>query len=217
MRVCCFINIYRRKRMNFKTFALIIFFMAAAFSVFTADKKLRFAATGGLVLHNELLGQQLAGDTDAEPAGTAGGGFTIAYPVGHIDRPMSVEVGIANWYNIFPFDGRFAQTLRFGFSIRVFLNLLKAVRPYFTHDICSHFVWVSDRAGYGSTFGVLLGLGLDIPLPRKGKEAAGARRELFSIFFDVSYNTFHIARFEDAKEGAGYISGSIGFSWASAG
>ena len=43
--------------------------------------------------------------------------------------------------------------------------------------------------------------------------ATGVRRESSSIFFDVSYNTFHIARFEDAKEGAGYISGSIGFSW----
>ena len=43
--------------------------------------------------------------------------------------------------------------------------------------------------------------------------AAGARRESSSIFFDVSYNTFHIGRFEDAKERGGYISGSIGFSW----
>jgi hypothetical protein len=154
------------------------------------------------MLHQHLLEEDGEGGT---PAGTAGGGFTIAYPVGHIDKAMSVEIGIANWYNILPFDGRFVQTLRFGFSIRVFLNLLETVRPYFTHDICSHFVWVSNRSGYGSTFGILLGLGLDIPL-NPGKESS-------SIFFDVSYNTFHISRFAEEKEGAEYISGTVGFSW----
>ncbi len=190
-----------------KTAVLIILFVFVAGEgvLFGSEKKLRFAGTGGIVLSNDLLQQSAAG-------GVGGAGLAIAYPVGSIQRTMNVELAIANWYNIYPYQQQFMQTLRFGFGIRVFLNVFEAVRPYFTHDICSHFVWVSDRAGYASTFGILLGLGIDVPLQKPPEESGRKRRESSSLFFDVSFNTFSLARFEE-EESTRFLSASVGFSW----
>jgi hypothetical protein len=99
------------------------------------------------------------------------------------------------------------QTLRFGFGVRVFLNVLETIRPYFTHDICSHLVWVSDRSNYASTFGILLGLGVDIPLGSTIPD-----QESSSLFLDISFNTFTLANFSDSPEETRFISVSFGYS-----
>ena len=189
--------------MRIRIFTFLMLFILLTSGVVAGDKKLRFAGTAGIVLRNDLLGQSSA-------AGTAGGGLTIAYPVGPIDHAMNVEIGIANWYNVYPYGDNFTHTLRFGFGIRVFLNVFSVIRPYFTHDICSYIVWVSDRPDHASTFGILLGLGVDIPIHRKEGDT---RRESSSIFFDFSYNTFKLANFDPAHEAAKFISASLGYSW----
>lgn len=198
---------------------LILLFIAAA--AFAGERKLRFAATGGLVLQNDFLGQFLlpeaaggggdATDGSGSPAGagTGGAGLALAYPVSEKSKFINVELAIANWYNVYPYAGNYAHTLRVGFGIRVFLNLFESIRPYFTHDICSHLVWVSDRTDYASALGVLLGLGIDIPLGLSGE----VNRETSSIFFDLSYNTFRLAQFSPETEEVKFLSATIGFSW----
>ena len=193
--------------MKSKLCALIVLLFAVVSVVpgFSADKKIRFAAVGGLVLHNDFLGQ-----TAASQAGTAGAGAAFAYPVGTRDRFMNVEIAIANWYNIFPYQGDFAHTLRIGFGIRVFLNLFPAVRPYFTHDITTGLVWVSGRQNYATALGVLLGLGVDIPI---GRSEVGEYEETSSFFFDVSLNMIKGSAFGALAEGTEFIAASVGYSW----
>ncbi|MFP4562329.1 MAG: hypothetical protein ACLFRY_03380 [Spirochaetia bacterium] len=193
--------------MRLKICSLFVLLCAviAIVPAFSADKKIRFAATGGLVLHNEFLGQ-----TPASRAGTAGAGVAFAYPVGTKDRFMNVELAVANWYNLFPYQGDFAHTLRIGFGIRVFLNLFPAVRPYFTHDITTGLVWVSGRQNYATALGVLLGLGVDIPINLSG---AGEAEETSSFFVDVSLNLIKASAFTALAEGTEFISASVGYSW----
>jgi hypothetical protein len=99
------------------------------------------------------------------------------------------------------------QILRFGFGVRVFFDIFESLRPYFTHDICSHIVWVFDRSNYASTVGILLGLGVDVPLG-----SGNPNQEASSLFFDVSYNTFSLANFSASPEEARFISASLGYS-----
>jgi hypothetical protein len=210
---------------------LLLLFIAAA--AFAGERKLRFAATGGLVLQNDFLGQFLLpgtaggggdganGSGSPAGAGTAGTGLALAYPVSEKSRLMNIELAIANWYNIYPYRGNRTHTFRVGFGIRVFLNLFDSIRPYFTHDICSHLVWVSDRTGYASAYGILLGLGIDIPLGLSGGGGRGdtpnrlkpGGLETSSIFFDLSYNTFRLAQFSPEPEEVKFIAATIGFSW----
>jgi hypothetical protein len=210
---------------------LILLFIAAA--AFAGERKLRFAATGGIVLQNDFLGQFLLkgaagvggdatdGNVSTAGAGTGGAGLALAYPVSEKSRLMNIELAIANWYNIYPYRGNRTHTFRVGFGIRVFLNLLDSIRPYFTHDICSHLVWVSDRTDYASAYGVLLGLGIDIPLDLSGGGGSGdtgnlektGGGETSSIFFDLSYNTFRLAQFSPEPEEVKFFAASFGFSW----
>jgi hypothetical protein len=175
---------------------VLILLVVSISGVSAAEKKLRFAATAGGVVANDLLGAE---------GFTGGGGLAIAYPVSSRDRLMNVELALANWYNLFPVDARMMHTFRFGFGVRVFLNVWERWRPYFTHDICSHIVWVSDRSSHASTFGILLGLGVDIPLGNRQEEGS-------SLFFDGSYNSFSLADFSTSPEEARFISASIGYS-----
>lgn len=175
---------------------LIIF----AFAAEAEAKKLRFIGTAGGAVQNEILNAKgFAG----------GGGLHIAYPVSPETKFMNVELAIANWYTAFPGEDDFAHLLRFGFGIRVFLNLIGVVRPYFTHDITSHLVWVKSREGFAPTYGILLGLGLDVPLRKKEDKGVPSS----SIFFDVSYNSFELAYFEEEKEPVKFLAFSCGFSW----
>jgi hypothetical protein len=169
-----------------------------------ADRKLRFALSAGGVMQNDLLGQS----GPADWGGTAGGGASIVYPVSPKSKAVNIELGITNWYNLYPYDGKFAHSLRVGFGVRVLLNVFDKVRPYFTHDICSHLLWVSDRDHYASTLGILLGLGVDIPLGEASRES-----ESSSLFFDVSYNTFTLAAFTPDPEEVRFLSATVGFSW----
>ncbi len=208
---------------------LILLFIAAA--AFAGERKLRFAATGGLVVQNDFLDQFLLpgaaggdginGTGGPAGAGTLGAGLAIAYPVSEKSKFINVELAIANWYNIYPYAGNYAHTFRVGFGIRVFLNVFESFRPYFTHDICSHLVWVSDRTDYASAFGVLLGLGIDIPLGLSGGDARedpanrgkSGDKESSSIFLDLSYNTFRLAQFSPEPEEVKFLAASFGFSW----
>lgn len=193
--------------MRIKICSLFVLLIAvtAIVPAFSADKKIRFAATGGLVFHNEFLGQ-----TPDASAGTAGAGVAFAYPLGTRDRFMNVELAIANWYNLFPFQGGFAHTLRVGFGIRVFLNLFPAVRPYFTHDITTGLVWVSGRSNYATAMSILLGLGVDISVGRSGLDDA---EETSSFFVDVSLNQIKSSAFGALSEGTEFIAASVGYSW----
>jgi hypothetical protein len=126
---------------------------------------------------------------------------------------VNVELSIANWYNIFPYENDFLHTLRFGFGIRVFLNVFETIRPYFTHDISSCVLWASDRTDCAKTFGILLGLGIDIPLTGKKRDSGEkGRAESSSLFFDISYNTFSLAYFDPSGEKCSFISASCGYS-----
>jgi hypothetical protein len=104
------------------------------------------------------------------------------------------------------------HTLRFGFGIRGFLNILKAIRPYFTHDICSHIIWVHDKPNYAATFGILLGLGIDVPIHDFESDKDGKQKESSSVFFDISFNTFSLAAFAHSHETARFLSLSVGYS-----
>lgn len=201
------------------SFIMLILLCITA-SAFAGERKVRIAATGGLVLQNDLLGQFLLPGAGGAGAGTGGAGLAIAYPVSEKSKVMNVELAIANWYNVYPYGGNRTHTLRLGFGIRVFLNVLKSIRPYFTHDICSHLVWVSDRTNHATTYGVLLGIGIDIPLGLSGegaREKTGGQKiadsEKSSIFFDISYNTFRLAQFNPEPEEVKFLAASVGFSW----
>ena len=193
--------------MRLKLCSIFVFLFAVMVIIpgFSADKKIRFAATGGLVFHNELLGQ-----TPDIKAGTAGAGAAFAYPLGTRDRFMNVELAVANWYNLFPFQGDFLHTLRIGFGIRVFLNLFPAVRPYFTHDITTGLLWVSGRPNYATALSILLGLGVDIPVGRSGLDEA---EETSSFFVDVSLNMVKASAFGALAESTEFIAASVGYSW----
>lgn len=220
--------------MNRRLSVIILILLFIAATAFAGERKLRFAATGGLVLQNDFLGQFLLpgaaggggtggdnGSGSPAGAGTAGTGLALAYPVSEKSKLMNIELAIANWYNIYPYEGNRTHTFRVGFGIRVFLNLFDSIRPYFTHDICSHLVWVSDRTDYASAYGVLLGLGIDIPLGRSGEGGRGdtgnlektGGGETSSIFFDLSYNTFRLAQFSPEPEEVKFLAASVGFSW----
>jgi hypothetical protein len=184
--------------MRIRALTLFILLALSIYPASASEKKIRFAGTAGGVVQNDLL---------IAPGITGGAGVAIAYPVSAKDRPINVELGITNWYNIFPAENAIMHTLRFGFGVRVFLNAFESLRPYFTHDICSHAVWISDRTGYAATFGILLGLGLDIPLEKQRGD-----RETSSLFFDVSFNTFTLASFAGTPEEVRFFSASVGYS-----
>jgi hypothetical protein len=184
--------------MRYSSITVFILLVVLLSPLSASQKKIRLAGTAGGVLHNDLA---------RAPGFTGGGGAAIAYPVSAKDGPVNVELAIANWYNFFPSDADLMQTLRFGFGVRIFINVFKSLRPYFTHDICSHIVWVSDRSNYASTLGILLGLGVDVPLG-----STNPSQEASSLFFDVSYNTFSLANFSASPEEARFISASFGYS-----
>jgi hypothetical protein len=162
--------------------------------------KIRFAGSAGGAFENELVGS---------PGFTGGGGLHLAYPVSSLERPVGVEISIANWYNAFPGDDSI-HLFRLGFGIRVFLNLLRGVRPYFTHDICTHLLWQGSREGYAAAIGILLGLGLDVPL-KPGSD--GRKAESSSLFCDLSYNSFELAHFTEPRSSVKFVALTLGFSW----
>lgn len=162
-------------------------------------KKIRFMAEGGISLTNELSSQA---------TGIAGGGLCLAYPVSSRKKVMNVELAIVNRYTVFPAPDTSLHLFRLGFGIRVFVNAFSHVRPYFTHDITTHLLWVEERAGYASGHGVVLGLGVDIPLVNDDEA-----EEYSSVFFDVSYNTSAFASFVTGEDEMKYVSLSFGFSW----
>jgi len=166
-----------------------------------AEKRIRLAATAGGVTQNEILDRG---------GYTAGGGVHLAYPVSDPGKPLGLELSIANWYNAVPAEDRTLHLLRIGFGIRVFLNTRTVVRPYFTHDICSHLVWVSDRPGYATGTGILLGLGVDVPVRTTGAAGVGGSS---SIFADLSVSSFRLAYFGEHHQSARFLAASIGYSW----
>lgn len=92
--------------------------------------------------------------------------------------------------------------LEFGFSIRVGLKVVDFLIPYFIHDITSRILWIEGRQGYGVTYGVRLGLGVEIPLEEASVSAnktLGSRVPGF--WTDLSYDFFDLSNFEaDVKE-----------------
>jgi len=186
--------------MNRKYLFLIILFFIFLYTAGAESKKIRFIGTAGVIVQNEII----------DELGFSGGlGIHLAYPVSQKTNIINIELSIANWYNAFPFENDFIHLLRFGFGIRVFLNTLKFIRPYFTHNINSHIVWIKNREGYAPTFGILLGLGIDIPI----KYSEDTKMENSSIFFDITYNSFYISYFEIAEKSMKFIMFSCGFSW----
>lgn len=190
------------KPIKSKTGVFLILLLLVCAGLHPTDKKLRFSGSAGAVIQNDPVGHENG------LGGTLGGGASIVYPVSSKRKPVNVELGITNRYNLYPYEGDYAQTLRFGFGVRVFLNSFSRFRPYFTHDICSHFVWVSDRNHHASTLGILLGAGIDIPLG-----SAGPDEESSSLFFDLSYNTFTLADFTASPEETRFFAATAGFAW----
>ena len=161
--------------------------------------KVRLAASAGGAVVNELAGT----------AGFAGGGgLHLAYPVSSRQRPLNVEIAVANWYNAFS-GAEVTHLFRIGFGIRVLLNTLGPVRPYFTHDICSHLVWQEGREGRAAALGILLGL--DVPF---GPGAGDRSTDSSSWFCDLSYSTFELAHFAEPVEAIKFVALTCGVSWA---
>lgn len=184
-----------------KKFAAILFLLSVFVVMAGADtKKIRFISTAGFAFQNDII----------DSTGfTGGGGVHLAYPVSSRTKLFNVELAIANWYTVFPSDNDMLALLRFGFGIRVFLNSFDLFRPYFTHDITTHIVWVDSREGHAPTHGVLLGLGVDFPFPKEGTSGISTS----SWFFDVSYSSFELVYFDAEKEAARYLLFSCGYSW----
>lgn len=186
--------------MIFRKYLLLFILIFTSSLVYGEGRKIRFIASSGMTVQNSLL----------EKLGFSGGGaLHLAYPVSSKTQLFNVELAIANWYTAFPVKNDYLQLLRFGFGIRVFFNHFTRIRPYFTHDICSHIVWKKDREGFAPTFGILLGLGIDLPFIDK----ENPNQEVSSFFMDVSYNHFKLRYFELPQNSLRFLLFSCGFSW----
>ncbi len=171
-------------------FAVLFFIPVAA----TAHI-LRFSSTTGYDLLNGLSnGQFLSEEAKIE----------AAFPVSDSKHVINTEISINGAY-----DTNFAATklssVGFGFGIRVFLNTLGNIRPYFTHEIMTRVLYLSGQSGAAKTFSVLLGLGVDIPLQ--------ADRDGSSIYFDVSYLFYDSGYFGVTGDKVKTPGLTAGYSW----
>ncbi|MBN1836149.1 MAG: hypothetical protein JW820_09890, partial [Spirochaetales bacterium] len=180
--------------------AILVVLAMAAPCLSAEGAKIRVAAAAGAALQNQIVGA----------GGFSGGaGLHVAYPVSPPYKPVNVEIAIVNWYNAFP-GGEAVHLFRLGFGIRVFLNTLGTVRPYFTHDICSHLVWQEGREGHAAALGILLGLGIDVPLR---SWVDGRLEGPLSLFSDVSYSSFELVHFAEPRLAVRFVVLTCGISW----
>ncbi|MDZ7795793.1 MAG: hypothetical protein U5N56_01565 [Candidatus Marinimicrobia bacterium] len=161
--------------------------------------KLRFSGNSGLAPENTLLSAR---------SFSGGGALHLSYPVSPATGVINTELSIINDYRFFKNSDDRMHLIRFGFGIRVFLNTLKTIRPYFTHDITSQLIIADSYENYASAFGVLLGLGVDIPVNRLDVNA-----ESSSVFVDISYNKTNVAYFQFADFTMKFMAVSFGYSW----
>lgn len=159
------------------------------------NRQLRFIATGGPVL------EKLQNGTSG---GTMGAAVHLAYPLSGRDKPISTTLALVNGYNIFPAEGYCLQLIRFGFGIRLFYNGFKNFRPYFTHDITSLIFMDSREPHIASSFGILLGLGVDLPLSSAEKAP--------SLFTDLSWNLVNFHTLTSPGDGMGFLALSAGIT-----
>ena len=180
-------------------FALLLLCILVLSPRTAAAKNLRFSLTGGFNCANEL-----------QPSSTFnyGAGIHLAYPVSSRAYPVNTEISVANWFNRFEGINDYMHLFRFGIGIRIFLNTFKGFRPYFTHDITSHVIWQSEKNGYAATFGILLGLGIDLPVSSPGTDGKAS-----SFFLDVSFNTFTLAYFSLPVFKTSFFAAAAGYSW----
>ena len=134
-----------------------------------AVHKVRIASATGYDLLNELSGGQYLSEEIK---------IAVAHPISDRNKPMNVELSVNTMYSTNFADTKLSS-LAFGFGIRVFLNTLTVIRPYFTHEVLTRLLYLDGQSNMAKTYSILLGLGLDIPLD---PEKDGS-----SIFFDVSY------------------------------
>jgi hypothetical protein len=179
---------------------LILFFLISIFRPLTAKPdKIRFSSNAGYNLSNPILSYVTV---------NAGLGLQLTYLISPRSDLINTEFAIVNNYNLFNNKNNFMHLIRFGFGFRIFLNLFKIIRPYFTHDITSQIVITTRHKKYASGFGVLLGLGIDMPL-----QTSKVKNPYSSVFMDLSYNASHFAYFRLGEAHIRFISFSLGYSW----
>ena len=155
--------------MKIKKFVLLL--LASLILPFTlsAAHKIRIGAATGYDLINGLSGGQNLSEELK---------IAVAHPISLTTHAMNVELSVNTSYS-----SNFAHiklsSIAFGFGIRVFLNTLERIRPYFTHEVLTRIMYLSGQSGAAKTFSVLLGLGVDIPLQADSNGS--------SLYFDVSY------------------------------
>ena len=184
--------------MKIKKISFIAVLLAATMCVpctVNAGHKIRIGLTTGYDLVNGLSGGQYL----SEEAKIA-----AAFPVSDNTHPVNTEISIDGSYGT-NFAGTKLSSVAFGFGIRVFLNTLENIRPYFTHEIMTRVLYLSSFRGAAKTFSVLLGLGVDIPLQ--------ADRDGSSIYFDVSYLFYDSGYFGVTGDKVKTPGITAGYSW----
>lgn len=157
-------------------------YLLLAFGSAGASPAIRVGAIGGFDLENAISGS-------TGPLG--GGSLTVSYPVSEPGEPVQTELGIVS-SAIRGISTAPISQVAFGFSIRVILDSLEAIRPYFIHDITSRVLWMDEREGSAVTYGVKLGLGIGLPLSQTGD-----RRNGTELCLDAAYDFHKLTYFDD--------------------
>lgn len=153
-----------------------------AFVSIGASPAIRVGAIGGVDLVNTINGS---------PGPLGGGSLTLSYPVSEPGEPVQTELGIVS-SAVRGLSAAPISQVSFGFSIRVVLDALRTIRPYFIHDITSRVLWLDGREGNAVTYGVKLGLGIGLPLSRNGD-----RRDGSELCVDAAYDFHKLTHFDE--------------------
>ncbi|OHD57005.1 MAG: hypothetical protein A2Y33_08750 [Spirochaetes bacterium GWF1_51_8] len=180
-----------------KTIVSILFLIFLFSSVNAIGHKIRFMGGASYLFLNEFNGSTSVGPH---------AGFEITYILTPKTKLINTEMSIGTLYHYYPGNPANMQTIKFGLGIRVHLNISDSIRPYFDHQVHSGIVSFIGNEGYAQAYMIKLGLGADFPLfPDVGKESD-------SIFFDISYNFFHLNYFGQNEKKMGYLGLNIGYS-----
>jgi len=150
-------------------------------------------AAEGHLLRLELVGGLDVQNNITEEGGVTGASVALVYPVSAPEKEVQVQFGVVTSY-IHDFAPINLDLLKFGFSLRILLDMIPGVRPYFIHDITSRVIWIENQPGFGSSFGVRLGLGAGFALGPRDKQG-----QVPEIMCDVSYDFYHLGNFESPE------------------
>ncbi len=152
-------------------------------------KKIKATLAPAYILNNEISHENGVG---------YGGGINLGYEVvqGHL---FNIELSIANHFHHFTLLSDTLDVFRLGFGVRVILPL-ERMRPYFTHDIQSAYIWRSSQPFSANAVSVLLGLGLEFPVS-----------ETHSFIIDADYQFMNVSYFTVSKQKLSFLTLTLGW------